>query len=113
MTATRVALAAGILILAAFVVIAAFALNAGIPVLAIFALFGLVACGNLIYGRRSRYAAVVARKRPAQEAHDRAADVAADARRAAAEAAKRGERFCPLDPARTADAPSPRQTHPA
>ena len=41
------------------------------------------------------------RVRPAQEAHDQAADVAAEARRAVAEAERRGERYCPLDPART------------
>ena len=37
--------------------------------------------------------------RPAQEAHDQAADRAAEARRGVAEAARRGERYCPLDPA--------------
>jgi hypothetical protein len=41
----------------------------------------------------------VARVRPAQEAQNRAADVAAEARRAVAEAERRGERYCPLDPA--------------
>jgi hypothetical protein len=115
MTATRVALAAGILFLAVFVVIMAFALHAGIPVLALIALFGLVACGNLLYGRRSHYARITQRKRPAQQAHDHAADLAADARRAAAEAAKRGERFCPLDPAQAAangHAPAPRRAAP-
>jgi hypothetical protein len=101
MTATRVALAAGILFLAVFVIIMAFALHAGIPVLVVLALFGLVACGNLLYGRHSHGAKAVARKRPAQQAHDHAAALAADARRAGAEAAKRGERYCPLDPAQT------------
>jgi hypothetical protein len=99
MTATRVALVAGILFLAVFVIIMAFALHAGIPVLAVIALFGLVACGNLLYGRRSHYARITERKRPAQQAHDHAADLAADARRATDEAARRGERYCPLDPA--------------
>ncbi|HWD53840.1 MAG TPA: hypothetical protein VG346_01905 [Acidimicrobiales bacterium] len=105
MTATRVALAAGILILVVFVVVMAFALHAGLPLLAVLALFGLVGCGNLLYGRRSHYAKVQARSRAAQGAHDHAADLAADARRATAEAAKRGERYCPLDPA--APAPPP------
>jgi hypothetical protein len=99
MTATRVALAAGILFLVAFVVVMAFALHAGLPVLALLALVGLVACGNLLYGRHSHGAKAVARVRPFQQAHDYAADLAADARRATAEAAKRGERYCPLDPA--------------
>jgi hypothetical protein len=98
MTASRVALVVGILFLAVFVVITAFALHLGLLVLVVVALAGLIACGNLLYGRRSHYAAVQARSRPAQEAHDRAAAVAAEARRATAEAAKRGERYCPLDP---------------
>ncbi len=63
------------------------------------ALVGLIAAGSMLYGRNSRYGAVAARNKAAQEAHDRAADLAADARRAAAEAAHRGERFCPMDPA--------------
>ena len=67
----------------------------------------LVGAGNLLYGRHSHGAAAVARVRPAQEAHDRAADLAAEARRAAAEAARRGERDCPLDPAH--QRPSPDQ----
>ncbi|HSZ37422.1 MAG TPA: hypothetical protein VK773_10060, partial [Acidimicrobiales bacterium] len=62
----------------------------------------LVVAGSRLYGRQSRYGVIAARKRPAQDAHDRAADVAADARRATAEAAKRGERYCPLDPANEA-----------
>ena len=98
MTATRVALIAGIAFLAAFVVVVAFAHHAGPVVLAVAMLAVLVACGNLLYGRHSHGAAAQARVRPAQEAHDRAADLAADARRATAEAARRGERYCPLDP---------------
>ena len=101
MTATRVALVAGIVFLVAFVIVSAFALHAGPEVLAVLALIGLVACGNLLYGRRSRYAVITERKRPAQQAHDHAADLAADAKRATAEAARRGERYCPLDPAQT------------
>ena len=59
----------------------------------------LIAAGSLLYGRDSHGAKAVERKRPAQEAPDRAAALAADARRATAQAAKRGERYCPLDPA--------------
>jgi hypothetical protein len=98
-SATRVALVAGIAVLAVFVVIAAFAAHAGPVVLAFAAVAGLVACGNLLYGRRSHYARAQARVRPAQQAQDRAADLAADARRATTEADRRGERYCPLDPA--------------
>ncbi len=108
MNATRIALVAGIAVLAAFVVAAAFALHAGVVVLSIVAIAGLIACGNLLYGRRSPYVRAQARVRPAQQAHNRAADLAADARRAAAAAAKRGERYCPLDPARPSSDPEAR-----
>ena len=81
MTATRVALIAGIVFLAAFVVVVAFAHHAGPVVLAVGMLAVLVACGNLLYGRHSHGAAAQARVRPAQEAHDRAADLAAESRR--------------------------------
>jgi hypothetical protein len=104
MRATRIALVAGIAVLAVFVVITAFAAHAGLILVALAAIAGLVACGNLLYGRSSHYARAKARVRPAQQAHDRAADLAADARRAAAEADRRGERYCPLDPAKP---PSP------
>jgi hypothetical protein len=97
MTATRVALIAGIAFLAAFVIVVALAHHAGPVVLVVGMLAVLVACGNLLYGRHSHGAAAQARVRPAQEAHDRAADVAAEARRATAEAARRGQRYCPLD----------------
>ena len=59
----------------------------------------LIAAGSLLYGRDSHGASAVERNRPAQEAADRAAALATEARRATAEAAKRGERYCPLDPA--------------
>jgi hypothetical protein len=99
MSATRIALIAGIAFLAAFVVVAAFALHAGIVVVVALVIAGLVGAGNLLYGRHSHGAAAVARVRADQEAHDRAADTAAESRRAVAEAARRGERYCPLDPA--------------
>lgn len=113
MTAARVALVAGILFLATFAVIGAFALHAGIPVLVVMVLFGLIASGNLIYGRSSHYAKVQDRTRAAQEAHDSAADRAADARRAATDAAKRGDRYCPLDPANNPAPAHPRGHAPA
>ncbi len=64
MIASRVALVAGIVFLAAFAVICAFALHLGLLVLALLALAGLIALGNLLYGRRSHYAAVQERSRP-------------------------------------------------
>ncbi len=101
MSLTRVATIFGALLLVLFVffVLVAGAFGATTGVLSALAIVGLIVCGSLLYGRRSHYARAVARVRPAQQAHDRAADVAADARRATAEAAKRGERYCPLDPA--------------
>ncbi len=90
---------AGMVILALFVVVTVFAAHAGLVVVALAAVAVLVGAGNLLYGRHSHGAAAQARIRPAQEAHDRAADQAAEARRAVAEAARRGERYCPLDPA--------------
>ena len=41
---------------------------------------------------------------PPRRRTNRAADVAAEARRAVAEAERRGERYCPLDPAHRTDA---------
>jgi len=98
-TSTRIAVAAGIALLTAVVVVGVFAAHAGLVLVAFIAVAALVAGGNLLYGRHSHGAAAVARVRPAQEAHDRAADTAAEARRAVAEAERRGERYCPLDPA--------------
>jgi len=100
MTLTRIAVAAGIALLTAFLIAIVIAGPVGLRtvVVVIVTLAALVGAGNLLYGRRSHYAAAQARNRPAQEAHDQAAAVAADARRATAEAARRGERYCPLDP---------------
>ena len=100
MSHTRIALVAGIVFLAAFVVLAVVAIHAVAAVAVIFILAALIACGNLLYGRHSHGATAQARVRPAQDARDRAAAVAADARRAVAEAARRGEQYCPLDPGR-------------
>jgi hypothetical protein len=99
MTGTRIALIAGIVILALFALLGVLAAHAGLVVVALVAVALLIGAGNLLYGRHSHGAAAQARIRPAQQAHDRAADRAAEARRAVAEAARRGERYCPLDPA--------------
>ena len=110
MTLTRIAVAVGIALLTVFVVVVILAGHpgAGAAIVAFIAMAALVGAGNLLYGRHSHGAAAVARIRPAQEAHDRAADVAAEARRAVAEAARRGERYCPLDPGhRQADGTDP------
>jgi hypothetical protein len=101
MSLSRIAVAAGIALLTAFVLVVYLAGPYGLRtvIIVVVTMAALVGAGNLLYGRRSHYAAAQARNRPDQEAHDRAADVAADARRATAEAARRGERYCPLDPA--------------
>jgi hypothetical protein len=107
MTWSRLAVAVGMAFLTVFavVVIAEGQAGAGAAVVAFIAIAALVGAGNALYGRNSHGAKALARTRPAQEAHDRAADVAAEARRAVAEAERRGERYCPLDPAhRHADA---------
>jgi ABC-type iron transport system FetAB permease component len=98
---SRIAIAVAIALLTAFavVVIAAGQGGAGAAVVAFIAIAALVAGGNALYGRHSHGKKAVDRVRPAQEAHDRAADLAAEARRAVAEAERRGERYCPLDPA--------------
>ncbi len=108
MTFSRIAVAVGIALLTVF----AIAVYVGGPyglrsvMIVLVTMAALIGAGNLLYGRRSHYAAVQERTRPAQEAHDRAADLAADARRATADAARRGERYCPLDPA-LRDTPPP------
>ena len=105
MSLTRIATYFGAFLLLAFVVIVlaygAYGAGSGIVLVAVLVL--LIVGGTRLYGRQSRYGAIAARKRPAQEAHDRAADLAAEARRSTAEAAKKGERYCPLDPAQGTD----------
>jgi hypothetical protein len=105
MSLTRIATYFGAFLLAAFfvIVVAYGRFGAGSWVIVALVLVLLVVVGTRLYGGQSRYAAIAARKRPAQEAHDRAAGLAAEARRATAEAAKRGERHCPLDPAAQTD----------
>ncbi len=105
MSMTRIATYSGAVLLAAFfvIVLAYGQYGAGSGVVVAVVLVLLIVAGSKLYGRRSRYAAIAARNRPAQDSHDRAAGLAAEARRAAAEAAKRGERYCPLDPAHDTD----------
>jgi hypothetical protein len=109
MSLTRLAIAFGIALLTAFLVVVwlagPYGLRTGMIVVVTMGV--LVGAGNLLYGRHSHGAAAVDRVRPAQEAHDRAADVAAEARRAVAEAARRGERYCPLDPAQPHQSANP------
>ena len=111
-TFSRIAIAVAILLLVAFavVVIAEGQAGAGAAVVAFIAIAVLVAAGNALYGRHSHGKKAVDRVRSAQEAQNRAADLAAESRRAVAEAERRGERYCPLDPAQrttgtTTDAP--------
>ena|ERR1700722_9062110 len=109
---TRIAVAAGILLLTLFVAAVLLAGPLGSPTALVVALTiaVLIAAGSLLYGRDSHGAKAVERKRPAQEASDRAAALAADARRATAQAAKRGERYCPLDPAHRPEGSVPHDT---
>ena len=106
MSLTRIATYAGaaLLVVFAVIVLAYGAYGAGSGVVVVVVLVLLIIGGSRLYGRQSRYGAIAARKRPAQEAHNHAADLAADACRAAADAAKQGERYCPLDPAHNAAA---------
>jgi hypothetical protein len=83
MRLTRIALGFGVVVLVAFMLAVAIGIHgAASPVIAVLALVGLIACGNLLYGKHSHGAAATARKRPAQEAQNRAIDEAqAEARR--------------------------------
>jgi len=98
---SRIAIAVGIALLAVFVlaVITEGHAGAGAAVVAFLAIAALVGAGNVLYGRHSHGKKAVDRVRPAQEAQNRAADLAAESRRAVAEAQRRGERYCPLTPA--------------
>jgi hypothetical protein len=101
MTWSRIAVAVGIAFLTLFavVVIAEGHGGAGAAVVAFIAIAALVGAGNALYGRHSHGKKAMDRVRPAQQAQNLAADRAAEARRAVAEAERRGERYCPLDPA--------------
>jgi hypothetical protein len=101
MTWSRIAVAVGIAFLTLFtvVVITEGQAGAGAAVVAFIAIAVLVGAGNALYGRHSHGKKAMDRVRPAQRAQNLAADRAAEARRAVAEAERRGERYCPLDPA--------------
>ena len=103
---SRIAIAIGIALLTIFViaVITEGHAGAGAAVVAFIAIAALVGAGNALYGRHSHGKKAVDRVRPAQEAANRAAALAAESRRAVAEAQRRGERYCPLDPAHRTDA---------
>jgi hypothetical protein len=77
MTLTRFALGVGVLLIVAFAVVMAIAVGGAFtPVVAFAALFALIAGGNLLYGKHSHGAVAEARRRPAQEAQNRAIDEA-------------------------------------
>jgi hypothetical protein len=109
---TRIAVAAGIAVLTLFVivVITEGKSGAGAAVVAFIAIAALVGAGNALYGRHSHGKKARDRIRPAQDLHNLAADRAAAARRATAAADRRGERFCPLDPARRKNTPTDAHT---
>jgi type VI protein secretion system component VasK len=72
---TRFALGAGVVVVVAFMLLVAIGMHGAFtPIIAILALGGLIACGNLLYGKHSHGAAATARVRPAQEAQNRAID---------------------------------------
>jgi type IV secretory pathway VirB6-like protein len=77
MTFTRFATRAGIVLVFAFVILVAIASHGvATTVIVALALAGLIACGNLLYGKNSHGAMAKNRTRPAQEAQDRAIDQA-------------------------------------
>jgi hypothetical protein len=90
MTFTRFALRAGVVLIVAFMLLVAIGIHQGVSLLiAGVALVGLIACGNLLYGKSSHGAAATARRRPAQEAQNRAIDEAQRQARLAREEARR------------------------
>jgi hypothetical protein len=77
MTLTRIALRIGIVVIVGFMLLVAIGIHGALtPVIALLALGGLIACGNLLYGKNSHGATAKARVRPAQEAQNRAIDEA-------------------------------------
>ena len=77
MTFTRFAMRAGIVFVVAFMLAVAIGVHDALtPVIAVLALGGLIACGNLFYGKNSHGAMAQSRTRPAQEAQNRANDEA-------------------------------------
>ena len=74
---TRIALRIGIVVIVGFMLLVAIGIHGALtPVIALLALGGLIACGNLLYGKNSHGATAKARVRPAQEAQNRAIDEA-------------------------------------
>jgi hypothetical protein len=77
MTLRRIALAVGIVVLAAFAyVVLAHGHDGSNALVVVVAVVVLVGAGNLLYGKSSHGAAAQARVRPAQEARNRAIDEA-------------------------------------
>jgi type VI protein secretion system component VasK len=77
MTFTRIAVRVGIVFIIAFMLLVAIGIHGAFtPVIVVVALGGLIACGNLLYGKNSHGAMAKARVRPAQEAQNRAIDEA-------------------------------------
>jgi type VI protein secretion system component VasK len=86
---TRFALGAGVVVVVAFMLLVAIGMHGAFtPIIAILALGGLIACGNLLYGKHSHGAAATARVRPAQEAQNRAIDETQEQARLAREQAR-------------------------
>jgi len=84
MRMTRIALAAGIVVIVGLVVLIAVGVHGALtPLVAIGALVFLIGGGNLLYGKNSHGAMAQARVQPAQDAQNKAID---DARRQAAAA---------------------------
>jgi hypothetical protein len=82
MTMSRVALAGGVLVVAALIALVVIGFHDALtPLVTIVALVVLIGGGNLLYGKNSHGAMAQARTRPAQEAQNRAID---EARRRAA-----------------------------
>jgi type VI protein secretion system component VasK len=87
---TRIVLGIGVVFVVAFMLVVAIGLHGALtPVIAVVALVGLIACGNLLYGKNSHGAAATARKRPAQEAQNRAIDEAQERARHQRQQARR------------------------
>jgi hypothetical protein len=77
MVMTRVALVLGALIVAFLILLVAIGFHQALtPLATVAALVILIGGGNLLYGKNSHGAMAQARKRPAQQAHDRAIDEA-------------------------------------
>jgi hypothetical protein len=82
MKASRVAVAAGVVVVAGLIALVAIGFHDALtPLVTVAALVLLIGGGNLLYGRNSHGAMAQARTRPAQEAQNRAID---EARRQAA-----------------------------